>query len=182
MRATRASECPTSLTWRIYDVAVTRNDRRMTVGYSIALVGAVGFLVGCFLPYYDFRYPGAPVPPVSVSIFRFQTVALPPAETVAAILYLFTGAATVACISLYGIARRRAGSVMALAAASVVWSLTWAGALISSTEGFEGIGYDVMLASLVVGSIGTVVVAVSYPREGAPRGPEASRVSDLNRS
>ena len=96
-------------------------------------------------------------------------------ERVGAILNLFAGAATVVCLSLYGIITYRPWTAVALVAASAVWTLTWVGSLVGSIgtfEDFEGIGYWIMLASVGMGFIGTVVVFVSSRGSRNPISPE----------
>ena len=131
-------------------------------GYAIVLLGVVGFVVGCFLPYLS----GVIVAPGedSVSLIRlFWIPAEGPFEQVGALLYLFAGAGTVGVIALWGIGRRRVWTPRALVAGAAAWTLTWIGVLINQEAAFGPyeVGYWVLLASMGVAIIGTVVVWVS---------------------
>jgi len=129
-------------------------------GYVVVLLGVVGFLVACFLPYY-----GGPVLGSDRTISLYDSVRLPGAssgEVFASRLYLFAGAATVGVIALVGIARTRTWTPYALLAGVAVWALTWLGVLISQW-GFlqHEVGYWIALASLGVALVGTIIVWLS---------------------
>jgi hypothetical protein len=149
----------------------------MMVGYGVVLVGVVGFVAGCFLPYFDPDYPGAPVPIRGVSIFQLQTVARSGVEYIGAILNLFAGVATFGSLALLGALRHAAWTTVALVAASAVWSLTWIGSLVGvmgTFEGFEGTGYWVMLASVGGVIVGAIIVLVSSRKRARERPPPIS--------
>jgi hypothetical protein len=129
-------------------------------GYGIVLLGVVGFVVGCFLPFLSGNFLPAEG---TLSLFRLTWSGAGGAfEQVGALLSLFAGAATVGTIALWGISRRRARTPRgALVAGVAAWTLTWIGVLIDQAEFPHEVGYWVLLASLGVAIIGTVVVWVS---------------------
>src|SRR5262245_34551103 len=71
-------------------------------GYVVVLLGVVGFVVSCFLPFY-----GGPILGAGESVSLYRLVVDPPigGGLVGGVLYLFAGAATVGVISLIGIGR-----------------------------------------------------------------------------
>jgi hypothetical protein len=140
-----------------------RQDRGPSAtGYVIVLLGVVGFVVGCFLPFLS----GVIVSPGedSVSLIRLiWTPAEGPLEQVGALLNLFAGAATVGVVGLFGVGRQRGWTPRALVAGVAAWTLTWIGVLINTEAAFGPyeVGYWVLLASMGVAIIGTVAVLVS---------------------
>jgi hypothetical protein len=139
-----------------------RQDRGPSAtGYVIVLLGVVGFVVGCFLPYLGGNFlPGEG----SISLTRLVWFGAGGAfEQVGALLYLFAGAATVGMIAIWGISRWRAWTPRgALVAGTAAWTLTWIGVLINQAGfGPHEVGYWVLLACMGVAIIGTVVVVVS---------------------
>jgi hypothetical protein len=126
----------------------------------VVLIGAVGFVVSCFLPYTNFALP----PADSWSLYRVAV--LGPGNTaqhVGGFLYLFAGVATIAWISLSGLLRPRRWTPFALVAVSVAWSLAWIGSLVNQS-GFLNpypVGYWSLLVSIGVVLVGTIVVWVS---------------------
>jgi hypothetical protein len=154
---------------RAYDGWVdTRRDTGPSAsGYVIVLLGVVGFVVGCFLPYLSGDFLPAEG---TISLFRLILFgAGRPFEQVGGWLNLFAGAATVGVIALLGIGRRRAWTPRALVAGTAAWTLAWIGALMNEAAfGPHEVGYWVVLASMGMAIIGTVVVWVSaraYARE-----------------
>jgi hypothetical protein len=67
-------------------------DRRWEAkGHVVVLLGALAFVVGCFLPYYDYRPSGIG----SVSLYRLYMFGLgDPGISVGGVLVLFAGVAT----------------------------------------------------------------------------------------
>jgi hypothetical protein len=145
-----------------YDGRVeTRPDRGPSAsGYVVVLLGVVGFVLGCFLPYLSGSFLPAEG---TISLFRLiWTPAGGPFEQVGALLNLFAGAATVGVIALFGIGRRRAWTPHALVAGAAAWTLTWIGVLMNQAGfGQYEVGYWVVLASMGLAIVGTVVVWVS---------------------
>jgi hypothetical protein len=129
-------------------------------GYVIVLLGVVGFVVGCFLPYLSGNFLPAEG---TISLFRLIWLgAGRPFEQVGGVLYLFAGAATVGVIALMGIGRQRAWTPRALVAGAAAWTLTWIGVLMNQAGfGPHEVGYWVVLASMGMAIIGTAVVWVS---------------------
>jgi hypothetical protein len=146
-----------------YDGRVeTRRDTGPSAsGYVIVLLGVVGFVAGCFLPYLSGNFLPAEG---TVSLFRLIWLGADgPSEQVGVLLQVFAGAATVGVIALLGIGRRRAWTPHALVAGAAAWTITWIGVLMSQAAQFGSheVGYWVLLASMGVAIIGTVVVWVS---------------------
>jgi hypothetical protein len=144
-------------------------------GYVIVLLGVVGFVVGCFLPYLSATFLPAEG---TISLFRVIWLgAGRPFEQVGVWLNLFAGAATVGVIALLGIGRRRAWTPRALVAGTAAWTLTWIGVLMSQAAfGPHEVGYWVLLASMGVAIVGTVVVWVSARGRGRESPAGASSI------
>jgi hypothetical protein len=139
----------------------TRPDKGPSVnGYVIVLLGVVGFVVGCFLPYLSGNLLPAEG---TISLFRLIWLgAGRPFEQVGGVLYLFAGAATVGVIALLGIGLRRAWTPPALVTGAAAWTLTWIGVLMNQAGfGPHAVGYWVVLTSTGMAIIGTVVVWLS---------------------
>jgi hypothetical protein len=161
----------------------SEHDRRVDVrpaaashpaGYVVVLLGVVGFVVSCFLPFYGGALLGA-----GETISLYDSVRLPGSgigEAFAGRLYLFVGAGTVGVVAIIGIARPRTWAPYALVAAVAAWALTWLGVLLNQVGLLEhGVGYWTAIASLGVAIVGTIVLWVST-RSGE-REPEPSVVS-----
>ena len=139
----------------------------------VVLIGAVGFVVSCFLPYSEIAFP----PTDSWSLYRIAV--LGPATTaqrVGGFLYLFAGVATIAWISLSGLLRPRRWTPFALVAVSAAWSLGWIGSLVNQS-GFLNpyqVGYWCLFVNIGVVVLGTIVVwfsgrvGVGEPSSAAP--------------
>jgi hypothetical protein len=145
-----------------------RNSAARPGGYLLALLGAILFVGSCFLPYYD---PGhLPIESPTWSLFRTMTFNRDSAiGSAGGFLTLFAGVATVAWISVAGLRGHRRWAPPALLAASIVWSLTWMGSLLS-LPGFLGpvrFGYWLLLLSIGVVLAGAVGVWLSC-RTAAP--------------
>jgi hypothetical protein len=144
------------------------------VGPAIILVGAAGFVVACFLPYYEFA--GVPRDEATISLYRLNVSGGPSgggfASQVGGFLSLFAGVAIIASIAIL-LLRRRPGSwtLPALAAAVTVWSLSWFGtflrttALVSSRE----IAYWGVLLTVGLVTVGTLVSVFAFRRRAAAR-------------
>jgi hypothetical protein len=147
-------------------------------GYGIVLAGAVGFVVACFLPFFD---PFGQLP--SLSIWKIQTIPPSAAETVGAVMVLFTGPAALGWIAIFGIARPRAWTIAALISASVVWALMSIGTLIAFYARFQtqaDVGFWLMLVCTGAVLIGATVAFMST--RGTPLGfsgpPQAPHDAD----
>lgn len=141
---------------------------RHSTGYVVALMGVLGFVVGCFLPYAEV---GAPAEH-SLSLYRLITMRVTALAAAGSHLYLFAGAATIALISLAALKKPRAWAFPALAAASIVWSLTWIGILLGG-YGFyssQNVGYWLMAVSIALVVLGTILVGFAVrARHGRQR-------------
>jgi hypothetical protein len=144
--------------------------RSRPAGYVVVLLGALGFVVSCFLPYLDYRFlPSQPGPP---SLYRvIMLSSRTPAEHAGGFAYLFAGVATVAAVAIAGIRGTRPWTPFALTAVTTAWSLTWIGTFIhqASIVGPKEPGYWGLLVSIVVVVVGTVVVWVSSRPGRRPR-------------
>jgi hypothetical protein len=136
-----------------------------SVGYGIVLLGAVAFVVGCFLPYWE-------VTGLKVSLSFFRIVVIPPydrgdlAAGVGGFLYLFGGVATLGWVAIAGLRGSR-WTRPTLAAVTVAWSLTWIGSLLGpqlTVDVPKLVGWWVLLLGVVVVVIGTIVIWVSDRR------------------
>jgi hypothetical protein len=132
------------------------------LGYAVVLIGALGFVVGCFLPYAEARTPH------SWSLYRLLTTKDEAVAVVGAYLDLFAGAAVIALISLAAMKKPRTWAFPALAAASTVWSLTWIAFFLFGYGFYTSLnsGFWLMAFSVAVVVIGTILVGPSIrPRE-----------------
>ena len=138
------------------------------VGYVIVLVGAVAFVVGCFLPFWDVP-SGMRSLNNGPSYFRFVVVeGAEVATSVGGCMLLFGGPAALAWIAIAGINGSR-WTRPALAAATVVWSLTWIGVLLGVSRFGDrivdrGVGWWVLLLGVGVVVIGTIVIWIGGRR------------------
>jgi hypothetical protein len=155
---------------------------RWEIGYLVVLIGVVGFVLSCFLPYTQLS--GQP----SITYYRLLTMGRGTIQYVGGLLFLFGGAATVAWVALAGLRhgqheRRRTPSI--LVAVTVAWASASIGLLVSVWGGFAGaayrVGYWSMLVSAGVVIVGTIVVWVSARRTAhepdSASGPEPPRVA-----
>ena len=128
-----------------------------STGYVVAMIGALGFVVGCFVPYAEAGTPH------SLSLYRLITMRQAALAAAGSHFYLFAGATAIALISLAGLRKPGAWVFPALAAAAIVWSLTWIGILLGGYGFYSSmkVGYWLMAVSIAVVVIGTVLVWLS---------------------
>lgn len=135
--------------------------RSRPAGYVVVLLGALGFVVSCFLPYLDYRFlPSQPGPSLyRVIMLSSRTLA----EQVGGFAYPFAGVATVAGVAIAGIRGTRPWTPFAPAAVTTAWSLTWIGTFMhqASIVGPKELGYLGLLVSIAAVVVGTVAVWVS---------------------
>jgi hypothetical protein len=128
-----------------------------SMGYVVVLIGVLGYVVSCFLPYGGVAYrPGS-----SSSLYRIFTQG-DAALAAGGFLLLFAGATTVTLISFAALMRPGAWAFPALAAASIVWSMTSIGVLLGA-QGFYSsmkFGYWLNIVSIAADVVGTVMVGV----------------------
>jgi hypothetical protein len=136
------------------------------------LLGVIAFVVGCFLPFWEL---GLGLRPLNYNTSYFRMVVVEggdAAGNVGGFLLLFGGPVVLAWIAIAGLRGSRSTGP-ALAAATVVWSLTWIGVLLGvSRLGNYTLGRDVgwwvLLLGVVVVVIGTIVTWISDRRAEAP--------------
>ena len=140
-----------------------RNSAARRGGYLLVLLGAIAFVGSCFLRYYDVG-DVTPFGFDEVSLFRTMTFGRQGAIGIAGgYLTLFAGVTTVAWIAVAGLHGERRWAPPALLAASIVWSLTWMGSLLS-LPGFLGpvrFGYWLLLVSIGVVLAGAIAFWLS---------------------
>jgi len=142
-----------------------RRLRAGSTGYVVVLLGAVAFVVGLFLPYYDYE-----VSPFSASLYR--TMMIYPEGAVASVgafLFLFAGVTTLAWVALAGVRGSEGWTRSALVAVTIAWSLTWFGILLGAARFGTPllVGFWVLLLSVGVVVIGTIMAWVSPRAEVA---------------
>lgn len=130
----------------------------------IVLLGAAGFVLGSFLPYYE-RPTTFPRPDPTLYQQMVESIVGPGRvpEHVGALLSLFGGVALVTVISMLGLRDAPPGWVpTTLATAVLVWSLPWIGWLLSlrALGSIADVGYWCVLAGIVVMALGTVIVVM----------------------
>jgi hypothetical protein len=123
----------------------------------VVLVGALGFVAGCFLPYAEAGTPH------SLSLYRLITMRQAAVAVAGSHLYLFAGAAAIALTSIAALKKPRVWAFPALAAASMVWSLTWIGILLGGYGFYSSlnVGFWLMTVSIAVVILGMIVVRLS---------------------
>jgi hypothetical protein len=139
------------------------------LGATIVLVGAAGFVLSCFFPYYRVS---SLTPQLTVSLYRLEVV-IPAGATLAShvggVMLLFGGVAVVTWMAVRELQGTAAWTAGALAAVTAVWSLEWIGALLRLTvlSVSFAVGYWLILTSVglaVVGSILVILSSRSQPR------------------
>jgi hypothetical protein len=135
---------------------------RHSTGHIVVLDGVLGFVVSCFLPYAE--VVGAPGG-YSVSLYRLLTLGDATLAAAGGFLLLFAGAGTIGLISLAALMKPRAWALLALAAASMVWSLTSIGLLLGAYGFYSSmsVGYWLTAVSIAVVVVGTILVGLSVP-------------------
>ena len=144
-----------------------RRRRAGSTGYVVVLFGAVAFVAGCFLPYYDYG-PTASLD--SASLYQLMMFNPGGAEASAgAFLFLFAGVATLAWVALAGVRGSEGWTRSALVAVTIAWSLTWFGVLLGAARFGTPllVGFWVLLLSVGVVVIGTIMTWVSPRAEVA---------------
>jgi hypothetical protein len=141
-----------------------------SAGYVIVLLGIIAFVVGCFLPYWDLPSGMRPLN-YNTSYFRLVIVeGAGAAANVGGFLLLFAGPAALAWIAIAGIRGDR-WTRPALAAATVVWSLTWIGVLLGvsrlAVDEPQRVGWWVLLFGVGVVVIGTINIWIRDRRAEA---------------
>jgi hypothetical protein len=140
---------------------------RHPTGYVVVLIGVVGFVVSCFLPYAEVGTPAG----YSISLYRLLTLGDSPLAAAGSLLSVFAGAATIALISLAALKKPRDWVFPALAAASIVWSLTLIGLLLSALAFYssQSVGYWLIVVSIAVVILGTILVGLSVRARHGPQ-------------
>ncbi len=142
--------------------------RASASGYVVALIGTVGVVVGCFLPYIGDPSPLPAAAQRSPSIYQLSTRSSSGLEDIGWTVQLFAGAVALLWLSFVGLRRPRPWTRPALVSVAIVWGLTWLGTLVGgrSFVGDAGVGYWAMAISIVAVVIGACIVWAS----GRPTG------------
>lgn len=141
------------------------------VGFAVALLGAVAFVVSCFLPYYadPFLPPSSGIP----SLYRTYTIRDTIAAKTGGFLYLFAGPAIIAGLSIAGLRRPQRWAAPSVAAASSVWSAMWIGSYLNTYGLFSGrrFGYWSVILSVGTVAVGAIILWITRRSdEPAPNG------------
>ena len=147
--------------------------RHSVAGYLVVLVGAAGWVVGCFLPLYHIAHLGEG----SITLSR-QVLFGSIWSRVGGDLYLFGAISAVGVISMLAVLRIRTWTRFLLAGAVVAWSFVSVGALISlggnigqfNPGSTFGVGYWCCWASVIVVIAGTVMGLLAAKRQDADAG------------
>jgi hypothetical protein len=144
------------------------------VGPAIVLVGAAGFIVACFLPFYGVALePGGEAP--STSLYRLNVILFPGdgfASQVGGFVQLFAGVAIIASIAILLLRNRpRTWARPAMVGAVAVWSLWWFGMLLSASifPSPRHVGYWAALLTVTLVGVGTIVSLLASRRRAAAR-------------
>jgi hypothetical protein len=153
--------------------ATPREQLASPVGPAIVLVGAAGFVVACFLPFYGgVAFPGGEEP--SISLYRVNVSLFPGdgfTSQIGGFVSLFAGVAIIASIAILLLRRRpQTWALPALVGAVAVWSLWWFGTLLSSSvfPSPRQVGYWAVLLTVVLVTVGAIVSLLAS-RTRAPR-------------
>jgi hypothetical protein len=145
------------------------------VGPAIILVGAAGFVVACFLPFYEFAALPRDQATISRSLYRLNVTQVPSASfasQVGGFVSLFAGVAIIAAIAILCLrSRPQTWTLPALVTAVAVWSVWWFGTLLQSTA-FplpREVGYWAVLLAAGVVTVGTIVSVLASRSRAAPR-------------
>ena len=139
---------------------------RTTLGYILGLVGAVGFVVGAFLPFYGF----GPEAQLQRSLYLdFTNGGM--LSVVGGWLLLFGGVVVIAWLAFSGLpSSPPRPRPVAFIAGTVTWAVTWIGLLLVGSDGYAlKVGFWTMLLAVGVVLVGAITIA-SALREG--RGAE----------
>jgi hypothetical protein len=141
-----------------------------STGYGIALVGALAFGIGCFLPYVTLRQAFEP------SLYKMQTMRHSGVGWIGAFLMLSTGVVAVAVISSFGIRRPQVWTAVALVAVAALWVIESIGFALGASGLWptKAVGYWVVLAAVGVVAAGAIMVGISVLRGGVPERPDAN--------
>lgn len=141
-----------------------------TVGYGVALLGALAFAVGCFLPYVTIRLGFDP------SLYEMQTMRHAGVGWIGAFLILSTGVVAIAVISSFGIRRPQVWTALALVAVAPLWALEEIGFALGASGLWptKAVGYWVVLGAVSVVAAGAIAVGISVLRSGVPERPDAN--------
>jgi hypothetical protein len=150
-----------------------RTSPSRSVGYALVLIGSIGFLISCFLPYSSVI---SEFGPRSESLFRLTAIRDSIIATAGAYLHLFAGVSIVGVTAALGLKWRRGWARTGVIAAGVVWSVSWLGILIEQPGFFSDLkfGYWFLFACILLVLAGTIVVAASAPRRGPVEGGSES--------
>ena len=143
------------------------------VGPAITLVGAAGFVVACFLPFYGavVAIPGGEAP--SISLYRVNVTAFGGfASQVGGLVSLFAGVAIITSVAIVLLRKRpQWWALPALVAVVAAWSLYWFGTLLWITEfpAPREVGYWAVLLTVGLVTVGMLVSVVASRRRVATR-------------
>jgi hypothetical protein len=157
-------------------VDVGRVTRSSSPGSLVVLIGAVGFVASCFLPYTEYDAPAGVNG--TLSLFRLTT-AIPQsaAAKLGGYLHLFAGVVAIIVICIAGLRGARRWTAPALLGASIVWSVTWIGTLLTGSSFFSTLrfGFWLLLLTVLVVLAGAVTAVISTRGvAGSPAANESS--------
>ena len=138
------------------------------VGYLLNLIGTAAFAASCFLPFYSVHVDDSLV--LRHSLYKDFSTSGKAFAYVGTWLFLFGGAAIVACVSIVGLRQDPPRwTPVALVAAAGAWSVSMIGLLLFVPQGLSvEIGYWCLLLSVGVVMAGAIVVfASARARAGA---------------
>ena len=146
------------------------------VGPAIVLVGAAGFVVACFFPFYGGVGLGPGGESEPISLYRANVTGFPSGgfgPQVGGFVFLFAGVAIIASIAILLLRKRpQRWAVPALVAVVAAWSLSWFGTLLrvvgfSAVMPYREVGYWAVLLAVGVVTVGTVVCLLASRRRAA---------------
>jgi hypothetical protein len=155
----------------------SRNEPAGALGYVVALIGAVGFVISCFIPFLAMGGLSPAATPVTLyGLFtRFPGHT---AYRVGGLLILFGGVAIVSLVAIIGIARPsfRSWARRALLFVAILWAVERVGyLLVYHTMSGVRAGFWCLVASVAVVVCGALLAEARADRNGRrPRSDEAA--------
>ena len=142
------------------------------VGPVIVLVGAAGFVVACFLPFYE-AIVALPRDEATTSLYRLYVTGFPGGgfgSQAGGFASLFAGVTIVASIAILLLRKRsQRWALPALVAVVAAWSLYWFGTLLrlAAVLSPRYLGYWAVLLTVGLVIVGTLVSVVASRRRAA---------------
>jgi len=158
----------------------SRSDPASSLGYVVALIGTVGFVISCFVP---FLATGG-LSPATTPVTLYRLFTRYPGHTayrVGGLFILFGGVAIVSLVAIIGIARpsSRAWARRTLQFVAIIWAVERVGfLLVYHTMSPVRAGFWCLVASVLVVVCGAVLTEAGADRSGRHPPSEEAATGD----